>query len=185
NGEAPPEPAPAAQPWPFVPGKRLVFLLDASSTIEQGILERWIESHRPEGISPTSCEAIGIPASRRRRARKLDPRLEARLAVGGDRCWAPRRVAWLPPEKHGVREVRFSDLLTLGDPRDPGVLRQAWLLRWDPERHRVVIAEPAPAAALRDRFKQAGGVDSTPGFADFVVRQAQLALERGERRLRG
>jgi glycerol-3-phosphate O-acyltransferase len=185
NGEAPAEPAPAEQPWPFVPGKRLVFLLDTSSTIEQRILERWIESHRPEGISPNSCETIGIPASRRRRARKLDPRLEASLAVGDDPILAPLRVAWLPPEKHGVREVRFSDLLTLGDPRDPGFLRQAWLLRRDPERHRVVIAEPAPAAALRARWKQAGGVDSTPSLAEFVVRQAQLALERAERRLRG
>ena len=62
NGEASAAPASAEEPWPFVPNKRLVFLLDASSTIEQGILERWIESHRPEGINPASCEAINAPA---------------------------------------------------------------------------------------------------------------------------
>ena len=186
RSEAPAAPAPAEQAWPFVPGRRLVFLLDASSAIERRILERWIESHRPEGLSPASCERIGIPPSRRRRrAGKLDPQLEASLAVGDDPILAPLRVAWLPPEKDGVREVRFSDLLTVGDPRDPGVLRQAWLVRRDPDRYRVVIAEPAPATALRARWSRAGGADSTQSLAEFVVRQAQLALERAERRLRG
>jgi glycerol-3-phosphate O-acyltransferase len=179
-----PAPAPSREPWPFLPGRRLLFLLDASSAIERRILERWIETNRPEGISPASCEVIHIPPSRRRRANRLDPRLEGCLAVGGDPLLAPLRVAWLPPVTGGIREARFRDLLTLGDPRDPGALRQAWLLRRDPERHRVVVAEPAPASALRARWKETGG-DSTQSLAEFVVRQAHLALERAERRLRG
>src|SRR5262249_39291483 len=89
----------------------------------------------------------------------------------------------LPIEKDGQRVVRFSDLVTLGDPRDPGWLRQAWL-QGDSDRYRVVVAEPAPATTLRERWKE-GGADSTSSLAEFVVRQAQLALERAERRLRG
>src|SRR5262245_38796075 len=56
--------SPAREDWPFVPGRRLVFLLDAASSIETRLLEHWIDSHRPEGISPASCERIAIPSSR-------------------------------------------------------------------------------------------------------------------------
>ena len=179
-------PAVDTEAWPFVAGKRLVFLLDASSGIERRILERWIEANRPEGIPPERCETLAIPASRRQRqSPHVDPRLEAWLADGDDSLLAPLRVAWSPSEKDGVREAGFSDLLTLGDPRDPGLVRQAWVLRRYPERHRVVVAEPATASALRARWQQACGSDTTQSLAEFVVRQAQLALERAERRLRG
>ena len=173
---------------PFVAGRRVLFRLDASSRVERGILERWIDSHRPESMSPADCDAIAIPPSRRRKSDELDPHLEPALAVSdeADDLWlAPLRVAWLPPEKDGIREARFSDLVTLGDPRDPGPLRQRWILRSHPDRHRVVVAEPAPVSALRRRWKDAGGADTTHGLAEFVVRQAHLALERAERRLRG
>ncbi len=174
--------SPVQDPWPFVAGRRLAFLLDAASSIERGLLEQWIEAHRPESISPSSCEWIAIPSSRRGRG-AADRRLEECLAVGDDPLLAPLRIAWLPPEKDGSREVRFSDLVTLGDPRDPGLVRQTWLRR-NPDRYRVVVAEPAPASVLRGRW-QREGADSTLSLTEFVVRQAHLALERAERRLRG
>jgi glycerol-3-phosphate O-acyltransferase len=189
EGESPTEgttrmPSPVREDWPFVAGKRLAFLLDTASAIERRLLDRWIDTHRPEGISPASCERIAIPSSRRAGGSgAVDRRLEACLAVGDDPLLAPLRIAWLPPEKNGQREVRFADVATLGDPRDPGLIRQVWL-QHDPDRYRVVVAEPAPASTLRERWKQAG-VDSTSSLAEFVVRQAQLALERAERRLRG
>jgi glycerol-3-phosphate O-acyltransferase len=175
------------QAWPFVAGRRLVFLLDASSRLEERILERWIETNRPEGVNPAACERICIPASRRPRLRRraIDGRLEASLAAGDDPMLAPLRVAWSPPEKDAAREPRLADLLTLGDPRDPGRLRQAWLLRRRPERHCVVVADPAPASALQERWRRVVGADSTQSLVEFVLRQAQLALERAERRLRG
>src|SRR6185295_9875275 len=158
---------------------------DAASAIERKMLEQWIETNRPEAISPASCEIVAIPPSRgRRRPRAVDPRLEAILAVGDDPLLAPLRMAWLAPEKDGDRRVGFRDLLTLGDPRDPGLLRQWWVKRRHADRYRVVVAEPAPASALRARWKEAGA-DSTGNLAEFVVRQAKLALERAERRLRG
>jgi glycerol-3-phosphate O-acyltransferase len=62
-----------------------------------------------------------------------------------------------------------------------------WTARRHPERHCVVIGDPAPVSELRRRWSQAGGTDPTHtvGFAEFVTRQAALALERAERRLRG
>src|SRR4029077_4548495 len=72
-------------------------------------------------------------------------------------------------------------------PRDPGPLRQRWVLSRHPERCRIVVGEPAPASELRRRWQSAGGVDAaqTTGLAEFVAQQATLALERAERRLRG
>jgi hypothetical protein len=140
--------SPIREDWPFVAGKRLAFLLDAASSIERRLLDQWIDTHRPEAISPASCERIAIPSSRRGRGNwSADRRLEACLAVGDDPVLAPLRIAWLPPEKNGQREVRFSDVVTFGDPRDPGLIRQAWL-QHDLDRYRVVVAEPAPASAF-------------------------------------
>ncbi|HLY38892.1 MAG TPA: glycerol-3-phosphate 1-O-acyltransferase [Candidatus Binatia bacterium] len=173
--------------WPAADGRRIVFLVDASSALERRVLERWIARARPDGVGAAACDVVAIPPSRRRRGARLDPRLEATLAAGDDPLLAPLRVAWLPPGEIGVRAARLAQILTLGDPRDPGRLRQARILRRHPERCRVVAGEPAPASELRDRWRRAGGADvaHTAGLPDFVARQAALALERAERRLRG
>src|SRR6185503_17773144 len=115
-----------------------------------------------------------------------DPRLEATLAVGDDPLLAPLRVAWLPAARDGARPARLAKLLTLGDPRDPGRLRQR-VLRRRPDRCRVIVADPAPVSELRERWRRAGGADAahTASLSDFVARQAALALERAERRVRG
>jgi len=172
--------------WPKSDRRRIVFLLDAASGLERRVLERWIEAHRPEGSGANGVEAIAIPSSRRRRG-SLDPRLEAALATDDDPLLAPLRVAWDPGEVDGVREVRLSDLLTFGDPRDPGLLRQAWLLGRHPDRCRILAAEVAPVSELRRRWREAGANDThlISGLAEFVCRQAALALERAERKLRG
>ena len=176
------------QSWPPAGGRRIVFLLEASSRLERRLLERWIERARPEGTAAAAYDVVAIPPSRRRRrAGRVDPRLEATLAVGDDPLLAPLRVAWLPSEQDGVRPARLAQLLTLGDPRDPGRLRQARVLRRHPHRCCIVAGEPAPASELRERWRRASGADvaHTAGLPDFVARQAALALERAERRLRG
>ncbi len=181
-----PHPGPPA--WPGKPGRRVVLLLDASSALERRVLEDWIARHRPAEAGAT-VDAAPIPPSRRRPRRpKLDGRLEVLLSGGEDPLLAPLRVAWLPPRtREGERSVRIGELLWLGDPRDPGGLRQRWI-RWrHPERCRVVAGEPAPLSELRERWRAACGVDiaETTGLPEFVARQAALALERAERRLRG
>jgi len=176
--------------WPVSGGsdagaaRYVVFLLDASSSLEHKLLRAWIERHRPE--TSVEIECIEIPPTRRRRNVSLAT-LEATLASGDDVLLAPLRVAWLPRKRNGVRAARLSDLLGLGDPRDPSALRQHLLLRREPDRCRIVAGEPATANELRARWHGKGGAASaeTSGLAEFVARQAALALERAERRLRG
>jgi len=164
--------------------RRTVFLVDASSALERRLLLAWIESARPEGVAPGEVEVVEIPPTRRRRRRpELDPHLEAAVAVHDDPLFAPLRVAWRPKEVAGVRAVRLRDLL-LGDPRDPGPLYQRSVLRRAPDRCRIVAGEPAPLSELRARWQRACAAETT-GLAEFVARQAALALERAERRLHG
>lgn len=163
--------------------RRTLFLIDASSSLEKRLLQRWVEQGSEE-----APESIAIPPSRRRRRRpQADERLEAVLASDEDPLLAPIRVVWLAGLVDGQRTARPSDLLKLGDPRDPGRLRQFWVLFRHPDRCRIVSAEPAPASDLRSRWRVAGGTDAgvTSGLAEFVTRQAALALERAERKLRG
>ena len=184
-----PQAAASVEPaWPPAAGRRVVFLIDAASPLERRLLEEWIARHRPTGVPSHAVETIPIPASRRsRRRRLLDPRLEASLATDDDPLLAPLRVVWQPPQRDGARAARLTDLLTLGDPRDPGRLRQAWVARRHADRCCIVAGDPAPVSELRERWCRAGGIDvgHTTALPDFVARQATLALERAERRLRG
>jgi len=172
--------------WPPSCGARTAFLLDASSSLERRLLEAWIERNRPESVTSDACDVIHVLATRRRRSPSLE-RLEALLASGSDPLLVPLRVAWLPKKRDGKRTVRLSDVLTFGDPRDPDPLRERWVLHRDRDRCRIVAGDAAPARELRERWRLAGGSDlsQTVGLAEFVTRQACLALERAERRLRG
>jgi len=177
-------------PWPRADGEgpgRLLFLLDASSPLERRLLVEWIERQRPPAADPAADQAVAIPASRRSRSRKLDPALEAALASPQDTLLAPLRVIWRPPLIDGIRAVRLRHLLSFGDPRDPGRLRQQWLIRRHPERCWIVAGEPARVSDIRERWRRATENDqtATQGLAEFVAHQAQLSLERAERRLRG
>src|SRR5512134_450595 len=171
--------------FPDAHGRRVIFLLDAASRLEEKLLKAWIARHAPPGAA---VEALAIPSSRRRRhSARIDPRLEPALAAGDDPLLAPLRVVWRPRARGGRHEARLVDLLKLGDPRDPGRLREHWVLRRAPERVFLVAGEPATASALRERWRASAGSDAgaTLGLAEFVVRQAALVLDIAERRLRG
>lgn len=167
-------------------GSHTVYLVDATTRLERRLIEGWIDERR-NGDASGRHVALPIPPSRGRKRPPIDHSLEAALATDGDPLLAPLRIAWFPRTVDGVRAARFSDLWTFGDPRDPGSLRQAWIVRRAPERFRIVEAEAAPLSDLRRRWRDASGSDSgqTIGLAEFVARQAALALERAERRLRG
>jgi len=172
-------------PWPGTAGRRTLVLADASSSLELRILRGWIARNRPNGDHDVNL--VEIPPVRRPRRRAGLEALDAELAAGDDPLLAPLRVAWLPRKRDGVRQVRLSDIPRFGDPRDPGALRQRWVLSRDPDRCRVVAGEPAPLSQLRERGRDAGYHDTeeTTGLSEFVARQAVLALERAERQLRG
>lgn len=164
--------------------RRVVYLLDVGSTVERRLIEDWIARERG-GRPEVPCEVVVLPSSRRPRRGRPQPQLEACIAAEDDPLLSPLRVAWLPADAPGGRWRRLVRLLFLGDPRDPGRLRQRWLAR-RPERFRIVAADPATVSALRRRWQEAGAVGGeSGGLADFVTRQAYLALERAERRLRG
>jgi glycerol-3-phosphate O-acyltransferase len=173
--------------WDLAVGRPVVFLLDASSALEERLLRDWVAANAPEPPAGSAHEIIALPPSRRRGKRRLDPRLEACLATDEDPLLFPLRVAWQPPNRDGRRAVLLSDLLTLTDPRDPGRLQQSWIARRHPDRCPVVAGEPATLSDLRARWRDAGGADAelTTGLPEYVARQAALALERAERRLRG
>lgn len=190
NPSSPAEQALPEEPdWPGLAGQRVIFLLDASSDLERRLLEAWIRRHQPTGLEEAGWEAASVPPSRRApRRRRLDPRLEAALVEpAGDPLLAPLRVAWERQKVEGRRENPVRELLTIGDPRDPGRLRQEWILRRSPHLCRIVAGDPAPLSDLRERWRSACSADAghTIGLAEFVSRQATLALERAERRLRG
>ena len=159
-----------------------VFLLDASSAFEARLPRSYVAEHA--GAARRS-ECIEIPPSRRRRGRVSLSTLEVALADDErDPEFVPLRVAWLPRLRDGERTARLSDLLRLGDPRDPGALRQRWIHARESDRFHVVEGEAARLSELRERWRSAGGSESA-SLADFVARQAALALERAERGLRG
>jgi glycerol-3-phosphate O-acyltransferase len=174
--------------WPDCPPDRLVvFLLDASSPLERRLLEEWVSRQHPVDRPPGRVRLIAIPPTRRPDRSELDPGLEALLAGDEDPLLAPVRVAWLAPRRGEVRVVRLRDLMTFGDPRDPGRLHQRVIKSRHPDRCVVVAGDPARASNLRARWSEACGRDggATAGLPEFVARQAALALERAERRIRG
>ena len=61
-----------ASEWPQADGRRVVFLLDASSRLERRLLEGWIRERCEAAGNGTT--AVAIPPSRLRRRRPLDPR---------------------------------------------------------------------------------------------------------------
>jgi glycerol-3-phosphate O-acyltransferase len=179
---------PAGATWPAADDERVVFLLDCAGSIEQGILERWIETHRPESDPRERSDTVRIPCSRSPRARSsLDPAMEARLATEADPLMAPLRIAWISQGGVDAPPPPLLSLLAFGDPYDPGRIRQWWISKRTPERALVVAGEPAHLSELRRRWHELGGRDrtDTTGLAEFVARQASLALDRAERRIRG
>jgi len=191
--------------WALASGRSIVFLVDGGG-LERRLVDEWIKKNAPAG---SSIEAVRIPSTRARDLAPLDPALVSKLAFlyekagaagAADPLLAPVRVAWLPRERNGERAVGFFDLLTLGNPRAPGPIGKRWVLSRHPDRCRVIAGEPAPISALKERWRQAGGDESAGGtkktegqptpeaasaFAEYVMRQATLALERAERPLKG
>jgi len=184
---------------PAADASPVLYLLDASSSLERRLLADWIgaqpklqaegsEAGRSDAKS-ASEEVLLLPPSRRpaKQGKVATAALDARLRAGDDPLLSPLRVAWLPARNDATPLRRMWSLVVFGDPSDPGRLRQWWLSRRRSERFRVIVGEPARLSELRSRWRQAAGagLTDTAGLAEFVVRQAMLALERAERRVRG
>src|SRR5215469_10455211 len=156
---------PAAGSHPPGREEMLILLVGPASAAERSLVTQWL---REGGIQPAAVLPLNSPGL----ARSLDQ------AVPGTVVTAVR-VTWLPRERDGERRVRWADVVSQVNPRRPPAFWQARISRREPDRARLVVAEPATVAALRERW---GGTGS---FAQFVSRQARLALDRSERALTG
>jgi len=154
-------------------GAPLILLVDATTGVERRLVEDWV---RQEGLHPVAVlpvEGATVAPS---------------LAEHGDEAVvAAVRVAWLPRERGGQRRVRWADVAALRNPRHPLPVEQARIVKREPDRVAVVVAEPATVGDLQERFTGSrpslrAGVAA---FGDFVARQAALALDRAERALVG
>jgi glycerol-3-phosphate O-acyltransferase len=143
----------------------LILLAEQAGDVERALVKQWLHD---AGLRPLTV----LPMDGQGLARSL-------AETSPDTVVAAARVAWLPRERGGERRVRWSDVLSQVNPRRPPEFRQARILRREPDRARVVVAEPATVAVLRERWSGTGS------FAYFVTRQARLALERAERALLG
>jgi glycerol-3-phosphate O-acyltransferase len=143
----------------------LVLLAGTVSAAERVLVTRWL---RDGHLQPSAVLPLDGPGL----ARSLDRAVPETVVTAV-------RVAWLPRERGGERRVRWSDVLSQVNPRRPPAFWQNRIMRREPDRARMVIAESATVAALRGRW---GGTGS---FAQFVSRQARLALDRSERALLG
>src|SRR6516165_5734680 len=160
-----PQSAPPAAGNRRAGGEALVLLAGPASAAERVLVTRWL---RDGHLRPSAVVRLDAPDL----ARSLDRAVPETVVTAV-------RVAWLPRERGGERRVRWSDLLSQVNPRRPPALWQNRIMRREPDRARMVVAEPATVAALRGRW---GGTGS---FAQFVSRQASLALDRSERAVLG
>ena len=143
----------------------LILLTEPSSEVERHLVERWLHD---EDVRPSLVLHLD------------GPELARSLATAPpDTVVTAVRVVWLPRERGGERRVYWSDFLSQVNPRRPPMFWQSRIMQREPDRARMVVAEPATVAALRGRW---GGTGS---FAHFVSRQARLALDRSERGLLG
>ena len=175
----------AGATWPDEHGP-FVVLIDASSNLEKQLINAWLDDVCAS--CPDPVVRFNIPPSRRRRPfATVDPLLSERLAREDDPLCVPIRVAWLAPERDGIRKVHLVDVLKPGDPRDPNPIQQHYILKRHPDRCRIVIGEPARRSALEKRWSEPTGRGPADGtsLGEFVALQAWLALERSERAIRG
>ena len=142
-----------------------ILLTGPVSGVERALVSQWLDQAdvRPSAVLPLDGPGL---------ARSL-------AAIPPDAVITAARVVWLPPERDGERRVHWSDVLSQVNPRRPPAAWQTRIVRRDPGRARIVVAEPATVAALRERWGGAGS------FAQFVSWQASLALDRSERALLG
>ncbi len=170
--------------WPDESGPYL-FVVETSGPLERRLLDAWLERNRPGDVAARDVQVARLPATRRSPSNRRDPALAAFIATDADTLVVPLRVVWLAPQRAGRRTVQLSDLLTIGDPRDPGIIRQFLAYRRHPERARIIQGVAARLPELRKSWAESAALVEGRSLVDEVARRAWLTLERSERELRG
>ncbi len=173
-----------SSPWPEANDSECVFILDVINSVEQEILSEWINQHRPDSQPPPRIVAINL--SDDTRGIDASPLLAA-LNLADKTLLVPLRIAWRRASQELSSRPRIRDLL-LGDPRRPKPGKARRLAAEEPERVYLLAGLPATLVDLQQRFLEQNvqpDSDQELAFAGFIARQAALALDISERKLRG
>ncbi len=175
------------QAWPCPAGERAVVLADVATPFEQQVVRDWVATRAP---TPADVRVVATPASGDYSA-GLAP-LEDALRDPADQWMVPVRAVWQPAKHRLPFLLRLPQLFSTSFPSRPGRLRERIMARVTPDRLQLLVAEPALASKLRQRWEMltgGGGAttrdDEQASFARFVGRQAALALGRAEVRALG
>ena len=155
-------------------------LASVSSKAEFDLLNDWLRDQR-RAHPDTRVEVIRLPHNDP--PPQLINELAEKLNAADDRTVVPVRVFWVPG---GLpTRVKVVGLLSGRDTYRPPEMLQRAILRKNPSRARIVAGEPAKVSELRQQWQDITVGDSPSDFAQFVLRRANLAVERMELRLLG
>ena len=155
-------------------------LASVSSKAESDLLNDWLTAQR-RAHPETSVEVLRIPHSDP--SPQLVNELAQKLSATDDRTVVPVRVFWVPG---GLpTRVKLAGLISGRETYRPPELLQRAILKKDPSRARVVAGDPAKVSELRSQWDTDVVGESQQDFARFVLRRANLAIERIELRLLG
>ena len=154
----------------------VLLLADCRSNAERQVMERWLQGQaRLPGIDPQAQSIMLDLAGGATTAALLEHRARD---LPDDTLVVPLRVLWLPARDHSHR---LRDLL-LGNPHNPGWLKQKLILHFTPDRCSPVYGEAATLGELRTGFE---GENAGQTLGQHILRQAVLANKQIERKLRG
>ena len=156
------------------PGDRpMVVLVDAPSTVERRLVDRWLTEAGPSSRNGDGRALEAVPAG--------GEQLASRLTRGDNPLLVPVKVVWTPDPEPEHKAARVLNTLTRG-----------WALRTlsaaknrEAPRYRVVVGRPATLRELVRRHRVERTVADRADLVTFVSRQATLALDRAERALLG
>jgi glycerol-3-phosphate O-acyltransferase len=165
----------------YDPTRDALVLASVRSPAEWELLNDWLQQRRAEHPE-IRVEVLRLPSDDEPSPGVL-ARLVELLGADEDRTVVPVRVFWVP----GGLPTR-SKVVALLSGRDtycPPEILQRRILRKDPTRARVVAGEPAKVSELRQQWNETTTAENSREFARFVIRRAELAIERVELRLLG
>lgn len=179
----------AMSPWPSDKTSKLLFLIDAGTNEERDFLKKWLDQSKPDAASILTKNNLAFLSSRGRDDTPSHDDLEKQVIYGEDRLFVPVRIAWLTDDRAGRRGPRLKDFV-FRQSSGPGVMQRKWLLNRTPDKVMPIAGKPATLEEMKRRYATKVGlppnedVDQTK-FADYVARQAILALEQAERSVNG
>jgi glycerol-3-phosphate O-acyltransferase len=155
-------------------------LASVKSPAERELLDNWLEQQRKDHPD-TKVEVLELAGD--------DPppgvvaQLVEQLSADEDRSVVPVRVFWVPG---GLpTRMKLVGLISGRDTYRPPEFLQRRILAKDPTRARIVAGESAKVSELRQQWQDTTVGQNPRDFARFVLRRAELAIDRVELRLLG